>query len=106
MGCLVPQPSATRGNQFYPYFLAVTGGPRYSGNNTPILSLQDSLSVWYFCRLSIAFSMSNSSKSLASTSVGQNIASAIVHALSCLISFWFLFLSILTEVGKKFSPNF
>jgi hypothetical protein len=37
--------------------------------------------------MSIAFSLSDSSKSLASASMGQNIASVVVHELSCLISF-------------------
>jgi hypothetical protein len=31
MGCMVPQPFATGGNQSYPEFWTVSGGPRYPG---------------------------------------------------------------------------
>jgi hypothetical protein len=43
-------------------------------------------SAWYFCRLITALSMSDSNKSLFSASVGQDIASDIVHELLYLIS--------------------
>jgi hypothetical protein len=35
-GCMVPQLFATRGNQLYTVFWAITGGPRYPGYITPI----------------------------------------------------------------------
>jgi hypothetical protein len=43
MGCMVPQPFATRGNQSYKEFCVTTGSPRYLGNIMPTVAREPSV---------------------------------------------------------------
>jgi hypothetical protein len=60
--------------------------PTSSSHNLTFRSLHAFVSSWYFCKLATALSLSSSSMSFSSSSLGHDGASIAVHKLRCFTS--------------------